>query len=340
MEYITKFENYIEYERAKPNLILPNVSLCTQEDEVYYNPWSFAEVYLTFLAKENGTFTFTPQNSNVISYSTDDGETWTEGNTVSVNNGDKIMWKGTMTPSKSGIGTFSSTASFDVQGNVMSLLYGDNYKEQTDLTGKNRAFHDLFKNNTKVVNARSLSLPATTLSNNCYYSMFQGCTSLTTAPELPATTLGGYCYNYMFQDCTNLTTAPMLPATTLTNSCYYSMFRGCTNLTKAPKLPATQLAIYCYSTMFRGCTSLTKAPELPATQLTTSCYYSMFQGCTNLSYIKAMFTTMPSAFLTCTTNWVDGVSSSGTFVKNSAATWTTTGTDGIPNGWTVETASE
>ena len=119
MEYITKFENYIEYERAKPNLILPNVSLCTQEDEVYYNPWSFAEVYLTFLAKENGTFTFTPQNSNVISYSTDDGETWTEGNTVSVNNGDKIMWKGTMTPSKSGIGTFSSTASFDVQGNVM-----------------------------------------------------------------------------------------------------------------------------------------------------------------------------------------------------------------------------
>ena len=236
MEYITKFENYIEYERAKPNLILPNVSLCTQEDEVYYNPWSFAEVYLTFLAKENGTFTFTPQNSNVISYSTDDGETWTEGNTVSVNNGDKIMWKGTMTPSKSGIGTFSSTASFDVQGNVMSLLYGDNYKEQTDLTGKNRAFHDLFKNNTKVVNARSLSLPATTLSNNCYYSMFQ--------------------------------------------------------------------------------------------------------GCTNLSYIKAMFTTMPSAFLTCTTNWVDGVSSSGTFVKNSAATWTTTGTDGIPNGWTVETASE
>lgn len=262
MEYITKFENYIEYERAKPNLILPNVSLCTQEDEVYYNPWSFAEVYLTFLAKENGTFTFTPQNSNVISYSTDDGETWTEGNTVSVNNGDKIMWKGTMTPSKSGIGTFSSTASFDVQGNVMSLLYGDNYKEQTDLTGKNRAFHDLFKNNTKVVNARSLSLPATTLSTSCYYSMFQGCTSLTTAPKLPATKLVNYCYT------------------------------------------------------------------------------SMFQGCTNLSYIKAMFTTTPNAFLGYTTDWVDGVSSSGTFVKNSAATWTTTGTDGIPNGWTVETASE
>lgn len=35
----------------------------------------------------------------------------------------------------------------------------------------------------------------------CYYSMFQGCSSLTTAPELPATTLANYCYYSMFQGC-------------------------------------------------------------------------------------------------------------------------------------------
>jgi hypothetical protein len=34
------------------------------------------------------------------------------------------------------------------------------------------------------------------------------------------------------------------------------------------------------------------------------------------------------------------ISSSGTFVKNSAATWTTTGNNGVPSGWTVQTASE
>jgi hypothetical protein len=60
--------------------------------------------------------------------------------------------------------------------------------------------------------------------------MFDGCTSLTTAPELPATTLADYCYEYMFYGCTSLTTAPELPATTLNESCYENMFQGCTSL--------------------------------------------------------------------------------------------------------------
>jgi hypothetical protein len=63
----------------------------------------------------------------------------------------------------------------------------------------------------------------------------------------------------------------------------------------------------------------------------------MFQGCTSLNYIKAMFTTTPST--TYTNNWVQGVASTGTFVKNSAATWDVRGTSGIPTGWTVENAS-
>lgn len=34
----------------------------------------------------------------------------------------------------------------------------------------------------------------------------------------------------MFQGCTSLTTAPVLPATTLTNYGYSGMFNGCTSL--------------------------------------------------------------------------------------------------------------
>ena len=34
--------------------------------------------------------------------------------------------------------------------------------------------------------------------------MFEGCTSLTSAPELPATTLTNYCYQAMFRNCTSL----------------------------------------------------------------------------------------------------------------------------------------
>jgi hypothetical protein len=248
---------------------------------------SYEDQYLTFVAKGSGTFTFTPQNSNVISYSKDGGTTWTTGNSVEVNSGDEVMWKGTMTPQSSqGIGIFSATGNFDVQGNIMSLLHGDDFKEQTDLTRKDYAFYNLFNYNTKIVNAKNLSLPATTLAQRCYYSMFYGCTNLTTTPELPATTL-------VF-------------------SCYSNMFRGCTNLTSAPELPATTLSAYCYN--------------------------YMFNGCTKLNYIKAMFTTTPST--TYTSNWVSGVASTGTFVKNSAATWNVTGVNGVPSRWTVQTADE
>lgn len=102
-------------------------------------------------------------------------------------------------------------------------------------------------------------------------------------------------------------------------------------------LPATTLAVYCYSGMFKGCTGLTSAPELPATTLASNCYNGMFNGCTNLAYIKAMFTTTPGG--SYTNDWVKNVKGTGTFVKNSAATWNVTGNSGVPTGWTVETAS-
>lgn len=179
-------------------------------------------------------------------------------------------------------------------------------------------------------------LPAMTLASYCYCGMFANCTGLTAAPELPATTLADNCYYGMFRDCTNLTAAPALPATSLASYCYEEMFSGCTGLTSAPKLPATTLANGCYQGMFYDCTGLTAAPELPATTLADGCYKFMFQSCTNLNYIKAMFTTTPEAKYT--QMWVVGVSQTGTFVKNSAATWNVTSVNGIPIGWTVETA--
>ena len=182
-------------------------------------------------------------------------------------------------------------------------------------------------------------LPATTLASYCYSRMFEGCTSLVTAPELPATTLESSCYSYMFSSCTSLVTAPELPATKMENSCYYYMFYGCSSLVTAPELPAKTLiyAYYCYSSMFKFCTSLVTAPELPAKTLAGSCYSGMFEGCTKLNYVKAMFINI--AVQSSTRNWLSNVASSGTFVKNSAATWDVTGSDGIPSGWNVEYAN-
>ena len=168
-------------------------------------------------------------------------------------------------------------------GDIRTLVDWGNY-ETADTKSAN--FYSLFENCTVLTSAPEL--PATILADDCYWSMFWGCTSLDVAPELPATTLANGCYVKMFGGCTSLNAAPELPATTLADDCYYGMFEDCTNLAAAPALPATTLAEYCYYGMFNGCTNLTSAPALPATTLAKYCYYDMFNGCTNLTTAPAL----------------------------------------------------
>lgn len=179
-------------------------------------------------------------------------------------------------------------------------------------------------------------LPATILSENCYLNMFDSCTSLTIAPELPATTLANYCYEQMFNRCTSLVNAPVLPATTLTDGCYKSMFRNCTSLINAPALPATTLASACYEYMFSGCTGLTSTPALSATTLDRYCYHEMFRWCSKLNNITMLATDISAHY--CLSDWVNGVSATGTFVKHPDMASLPTGDSGIPKGWTVEDA--
>lgn len=144
-----------------------------------------------------------------------------------------------------------------------------------------------------------------------------------------------YCLSKIFAYDTYLTSAEhlLLPATTIVPWCYYQMFRECTSLTAVPELPATTLANYCYTGMFYGCTSLTTAPELLATILTSGCYNGMFQNCSSLKKIACLATDI-TAF-DCTSNWVDGVYAIGDFYKAASMSSWTTGTSGIPSGWTV-----
>ncbi|MBR4378986.1 MAG: leucine-rich repeat protein [Prevotella sp.] len=369
-KYLKLFETTSEYETYinSSDKVLPNVSFCEDERGMHYKPYvphDYSQDYFTMVVTSGGNVTWAGSSSNALSYSTDNGATWSTASssiTLPVNEGDEVLWKGTTTPIQDmGIGKFSggTDVRYSVEGNAMSLLFGDNFKGQTSLEGKNYAFNDLFYSNKSITSAENLSLPATTLAQNCCFNMFCGCTSLTTAPELPATTLAQYCYYQMFKGCTSLTTAPELPATTLAQSCYQGMFQGCTNLTTtpelpattlayqcygemfygctslttAPELPATELAQYCYGNMFRNCSSLTTAPELPATTLPQSCYRWMFNGCTSLNSIKCLATNISAKY--CTSSWVDGVAASGTFTKAASMTSWTTGTSGIPSNWTV-----
>ena len=349
--------------------------------------------YFTITAGEDGAdiMFYCPEEAGqtkTVSVSTDGGQTWTqktssyEGTTIAeLGAGEKVMLKGTndaigymYDDEGAYVGNyFYSVDKYFVSGNIMSLLYGDSFADKFHLSQENDgAFCYLFSDywGERIENAvdihpvSPLVLPATTLADSCYISMFKGCTGLTSAPELPATTLAQYCYISMFQGCTSLTIAPELPATTLTSDCYDSMFSGCTSLTSAPKLPATTLADSCcyamfsgctsltiapelpattltsdcYNSMFYGCTGLTSAPELPATTLAKNCYRSMFQGCTSLNYVKCLATNISAS--SSHLNWLNGVAATGTFVQAAGMTSWPSGVSGIPSGWTVQDYSE
>ena len=233
----------------------------------------------------------------------------TNADKVTIPVGESIFVRGSnpsgFSSSDSKYSCFVMTGSISASGSVMSLIDG---------TGE-----------------------TTTIPNDyCFFRAFEKCNSLTTAPELPATTLTPYCYWFMFDGCNGLTTAPELPATTLASDCYNNMFCGCGSLTTAPALPAMNLVDGCYYGMFRYCGSL-KTVELPATTLTPYCYFLMFYNCRSLNYIKCLATSGINQN-SSTYNWMSGASSSGTFVKDSAATWPS-GINGIPSGWTIQSAS-
>ena len=141
-----------------------------------------------------------------------------------------------------------------------------------------------------------------------------------------------YAFANFFRNCSNLTDASMLvlPATSLTEYCYVSMFKACGKLTAAPELPATTLATGCYRSFLQHCSGITTAPDLLAPTLVTECYQEMFDKASKINYIKCLALNVRTG----TSNWVRGVASAGTFVKNSATTWSR-GDSGIPTNWTV-----
>ena len=242
-------------------------------------------------------------------YEVNTGSGWTpyEFDTIiSLNAGQSCKWRCSAHPTmqdRSRYVYFIMTGTIEASGNCNSMLSSD-FDNITSLTGYNYAFASLFRGCTSL--KRAPELPATTLSESCYYKMFYDCRSLVKAPELPALSIPDSslsssdsmkvygCYVSMFEDCRCLEQAPALPATTLGKGCYVRMFYGCRSLVKAPALPATSLpdalnsggtslpAFGCYSDMFGGCIDLVQAPSLPATTLGGACYGWMFYGCSSL----------------------------------------------------------
>ena len=106
---------------------------------------------------------------------------------------------------------------------------------------------------------------------------------------------GGHFYNHPTKDL-------HISSKTTTCECYMRMFMGCVNLKRAPELLAAKLSGYCYASMFEGCSELTE-----------DCYNQMFQGCSTLANVCCFATDISAE--NCTTNWLNGVKSTGMFVR-------------------------
>jgi hypothetical protein len=167
---------------------------------------------LTMEALTDGNIVvFDPQDG--MKYSKNGGAktTMTETTSISVSAGDKVQFYGNGTSITCYYGTSiaGGSAKVKVYGNIMSLLNETDFATATTLTAKNEyTFLNLFSYNTTLTDASGLLLPATTLAQYCYASMFKDCTGLTTAPALPATTLATSCYTGMFSGCSSLTDTP------------------------------------------------------------------------------------------------------------------------------------
>lgn len=321
----------------------------------------------------------TTGSAYTVYYSVNGGLSW--ANPVSANSaatsfitlssGDTIMIRAKNPRYSSGntaYNRFYASGNYKVEGNIMSLISSGNFMTSRTLSTA-YTFHRLFLSSTTLTDSSELYLPATTLSNYCYQYMFYGCTNMTGATKmLPATALNAYCYRYMYRGCSKITSAPEFPnsSTTMSSGSYGYMFYGCSALTTPPPvLPSASIGASGYSYMFAYCSALTSTPEILATSVGNSgcsymfrdcknieksptllpqtlnnySYQYMFYGCTKLNYIKCLATSVSAS--NCKTNWVNGVASSGTFVKSSSISTSTwgSGVSGIPTNWSVNDAT-
>lgn len=242
----------------------------------------FSAMPLTFKILSGGNLNFYINQvaSNGVSYRVNNGS-WSQNSQyieIQVSAGDVVEFKGVnpgyATESGNSASFFSGDASYNVYGNIASLLYGDNFVEVLEFGGDDLTqlqhtaytFAGLFRNADGLISVEHLILPFTALTYSCYDGMFKECHNLTgMVQSLPATQVATQSYRHMFAGCRSLTEAPRdlfiaLSGGTLPDKAASSFFYGCSALTKAPILYATGVTGDCYGAFFRNCPELLVGP--------------------------------------------------------------------------------
>ena len=267
-------------------------------------------------------------NNPILSYSLDDGETWTTS-TISgtvtfgtINTGQKIIFKGNnanLSSTWDKYNYFNATKQFKVYGNIMSLLNGENFVTNSEFQNNTSCqFAGIFRT-TYIVDASNLILPALTLYTGSYNGTFRGATNLVYGPKL-------------------------LPALDVPTDGYSSMFEGCVKLVEGPEILATSISgtatlnrMFCMSRNSKVTAAMTKSPILRITnpQTQNNTYQQLFCGNGNINEITILIQGTNLSF----TNWLANTNSSGV-IKTLSGTTFANGVSGLPSGWTKETYVE
>ena len=221
--FIKSFQNDAAIQAAVDDKSLghPYVALNDATGKIDWNTKeekpNYRAIPMTFEVTSPGTINFyglgidTPKS---IMYSIDNGLTWgtlnaskNSGSSITVSVGDKVIIVGNEKSYSDGIDKFctfmNSTAKFKIYGNVMSMFSANSFQE-LDAFQEDNALMGLFYSCTGLTDISNLVLPATVLTERCYYYMFAYCNILETAPELPATELADRCYEGMFYSSQNI----------------------------------------------------------------------------------------------------------------------------------------
>ncbi len=168
--------------------------------------------YMTIEALEDGVAISLPYEIREFCQYGVDGIGWKPCVVVpTINYGQKISFKCDISQTNfTQFGNINISGSCKLCGNCLSLIFGDNAINNTDISAFPSIFQRLFYRQSSIKEVSSNFLPATMLAKDCYYRMFENCKSLTIAPELPATTLASNCYYDMFYGCTKLNYIKML----------------------------------------------------------------------------------------------------------------------------------
>lgn len=172
------------------------------------------------------------ENNNVVGIKTNFINDEEYGNNISIGNinGDYYHY-------------FSSTTRFNISGNLLSIIIGDDYTRfYTEINNARRISAKyggneivdciyLFKDCDKLIDAKNLVLPTTCLVDG-FNSLFKNCTSLTEAPIIP---------NIKVQE------------NGLSKNMFNDMFNNCNNLNKLICLLDTNVDILRFTNFLRGC---------------------------------------------------------------------------------------